>query len=228
MPDFATLRVTWEPRILSVLRIVVGVLYMEHGLAKILDFPHQPNHAPYALFTLNPGLQGLLELVGGLLLALGLFTRTVAFVLAGNMAVAYFMVHAPRDVYPLLNAGSWRSSTRSSSSISGSPRAANGALIEYASPHLHPPYRRAGPEQTAIARKPRKLRLYRSPPTPTTSCCCTTGGSPPHSCGIKTDFASPRDRIPSAWTASTGRSLRTAPEPRSRRRLSRSLGGGLV
>src|SRR5260370_42514468 len=105
MPDFATLRVTWEPRILSVLRIVVGVLYMEHGLAKILDFPHQPNHAPYAVFTLNAGLQGLLELVGGLLLALGLFTRTVAFILAGNMAVAYFMVHAPRGFFPLLNGG---------------------------------------------------------------------------------------------------------------------------
>jgi putative oxidoreductase len=59
----------------------------------------------YALFTLNPGLQGLLELVGGLLLALGLFTRCVAFVLAGNMAVAYFMVHAPRGFFPLLNGG---------------------------------------------------------------------------------------------------------------------------
>src|SRR5260370_18700340 len=90
---------------LSILRIVVGLLYMEHGLAKIMDFPHQPNHAPYALFTLNTGLQGLLELVGGLLLALGLFTRTVAFVLAGNMAVAYFMVHAPRGFFPLLNGG---------------------------------------------------------------------------------------------------------------------------
>src|SRR5258707_7975041 len=105
MPDFATLRVTWEPRILSVLRIVVGVLYMEHGLAKMVDFPHQPNHAPYAVFTLNPGLQGLLELVGGLLLALGLFTRTVAFILAGNMAVAYFMAHAPRGFFPLLHRG---------------------------------------------------------------------------------------------------------------------------
>jgi putative oxidoreductase len=72
---------------------------------KILDFPHQPTHAPYALFTLNPGLQGLLELVGGLLLALGLFTRSVAFVLAGNMAVAYFMAHAPRGFFPLLNGG---------------------------------------------------------------------------------------------------------------------------
>jgi putative oxidoreductase len=95
----------WSERMLSVLRIIVGLLYMEHGLAKILDFPHQPNHAPYALFTLNPGLQGLLELVGGLLLALGLLTRIVAFVLAGNMAVAYFMVHAPEGFFPLLNHG---------------------------------------------------------------------------------------------------------------------------
>ena len=105
MPGFATLRLTLEPYMLSFLRIVVGLLYMEHGLAKILDFPHQPNHAPYAPFSLNPGLQGLLELVGGVLLALGLFTRTVAFVLAGNMAVAYFMVHAPRAFFPLLNGG---------------------------------------------------------------------------------------------------------------------------
>src|SRR5215831_349461 len=79
MPDVATLRLTWEPRMLSILRIIVGLLYMEHGLAKVLDFPHQPTHAPYALFTINPGLQGLLELIGGLLIALGLFTRTVAF-----------------------------------------------------------------------------------------------------------------------------------------------------
>jgi putative oxidoreductase len=57
--------------------MMVGLLYMEHGLAKLLGFPLQPNHAPYALLTLNPGLQGLLELVGGLLLALGLFTRRV-------------------------------------------------------------------------------------------------------------------------------------------------------
>src|SRR5258707_7851327 len=90
---------------LSILRMMVGLLYMEHGLAKVLGFPLQPNHAPYAVFTLNPGLQGLLELVGGLLLALGLFTRTVAFILADNMAVAYFMAHAPRGFFPLLNGG---------------------------------------------------------------------------------------------------------------------------
>src|SRR5215469_9219960 len=105
MPSLAALRLNWEPRMLSILRIMLGLLYMEHGLAKILDFPHQPNHAPYALLTLNPGLQGLLELVGGLLLALGLFTRSVAFVLAGDMAVAYFMAHSPRGFFPLLNGG---------------------------------------------------------------------------------------------------------------------------
>jgi len=105
MPDFVTLRLTWEARMLSILRIMVGVLFMEHGLAKVLGFPLQPNHAAYALFTLNPGLQGLLELEGGLLLALGLFTRPVALILAGDMAVAYFMAHAPRGFFPLLNGG---------------------------------------------------------------------------------------------------------------------------
>ena len=105
MPDFATLRLTWEPRVLSILRMTVGLLYMEHGLAKVLGFPLQPNHIPHSLFSVNPGLQGMLELVGGLLIALGLFTRCVAFVLAGDMAVAYFMAHAPRGFFPLLNGG---------------------------------------------------------------------------------------------------------------------------
>jgi putative oxidoreductase len=105
VPDLATLRLTWEPRMLSILRMMVGLLYMGHGFAKILDFPHQSTHVPYAPFTLNPGLQGLLEFVGGLLLALGFFTRTVAFILAGDMAVAYFMAHAPRGFFPLPNGG---------------------------------------------------------------------------------------------------------------------------
>ena len=95
----------WSERMLSVLRIIVGLLWMEHGLAKIFGFPLQPNHVAYPLFTLNPGLQGLIELVGGLLLALGLFTRPVAFILSGDMAVAYFMAHAPRGFFPLLNGG---------------------------------------------------------------------------------------------------------------------------
>jgi putative oxidoreductase len=105
MVDLAALRLTWEPRMLSILRMMVGLLYMEHGLAKVVGFPLQPNHKAYELFTLNPGIQGLLELVGGLLLAFGLFTRPVAFILAGNMAVAYFMAHAPKGFFPLLNGG---------------------------------------------------------------------------------------------------------------------------
>jgi putative oxidoreductase len=95
----------WSERMLSGLRIIVGLLFLEHGLAKILDFPHVSTHVSCALFTLSPGLQGLIELAGGLLLALGLFTRPVAFILSGNMAVAYFMAHAPRGFFPLLNGG---------------------------------------------------------------------------------------------------------------------------
>jgi hypothetical protein len=65
MPGFATLRLNWDPRMLRILRFVVGLLYKEHGLAKILDFPHQPTHAPYALFTLNPGFVFLYFWVAG-------------------------------------------------------------------------------------------------------------------------------------------------------------------
>jgi putative oxidoreductase len=95
----------WSERTLSALRIIVGLLFLEHGLAKIFDFPHPPNHIAFALLTINPGLQGLIELIGGLLLALGLFTRPVAFILSGDMAFAYFMAHAPRGFFPLLNGG---------------------------------------------------------------------------------------------------------------------------
>jgi len=105
MAELANWRLVWEPRMLSILRIITGLLFMEHGLSKIFDFPPQPNHAPYALMTLVPGLAGLLEAVGGALLAAGLFTRIVAFILSGEMAVAYFMAHAPRNFFPLLNGG---------------------------------------------------------------------------------------------------------------------------
>src|SRR5712691_11206514 len=90
---------------LSIYRIVIGLMFLEHGTAKILDFPHTQNHVPWTLMNLNPGAQGLLELVGGLLIVLGLFTRPVAFILAGDMAVAYFMRHAPQNFFPLLNGG---------------------------------------------------------------------------------------------------------------------------
>lgn len=105
MFDWANLRPVWEPRLLSVLRIMVGLLYLEHGLQKIFNFPPRPNATAYQLFTLVPGLAGLLELVGGTLLVLGLFTRSVAFILSGEMAFAYFMSHAPRGFFPIGSGG---------------------------------------------------------------------------------------------------------------------------
>jgi putative oxidoreductase len=103
--DFARLRLIWEPRLLSISRIMIGLLFLEHGTAKVLDFPHQETHKVFDLLTLNPGAQGLIELIGGFLFAVGLFTRPVAFILAGDVAVAYFMAHAPRGFFPLLNGG---------------------------------------------------------------------------------------------------------------------------
>ncbi|MGH7058830.1 MAG: DoxX family protein [Stellaceae bacterium] len=105
MFNTTNLRLAWEPRILSLLRIITGLLFMQHGLNKIFDFPATPNHPPYHLFTLVPGLAGLLESIGGLLIVLGLFTRPVAFLLSGEMALAYFMVHAKLGFFPLLNRG---------------------------------------------------------------------------------------------------------------------------
>jgi hypothetical protein len=127
------------------MRIMARLLYMEHGLAKTPDgFPATSRTMRPS--TLNPGLQGLLEWWTVCCSRWVCSPARCLFSSRTIRAVAYFMVHAPRDVFPLLNAGSWRSSTRSSSSISGSPGAANGALIEYASPHPHPPYRQARPE----------------------------------------------------------------------------------
>src|SRR3954452_17952309 len=92
----------WEPQMLSVLRIVSGLIFLEHGTGKWLNFPPSPNHPPLASMA---GVGGLMEIVGGILLVLGLFTRPVAFLLSGEMAVAYWMSHAPRSIYPLLNGG---------------------------------------------------------------------------------------------------------------------------
>ncbi len=94
---------TWAPRLLSVLRIVTGLLFLEHGTQKLLSFPTRAGDAPELLSLL--GVQGCLEIVGGVLIILGLFTRPVAFILAGNMAVAYFMAHFPRSFFPALNGG---------------------------------------------------------------------------------------------------------------------------
>jgi len=94
---------SWSPRMLSVLRIMAGLLFLEHGTQKLLSFPPPANPGP-ALFSLL-GFQGILELVGGILILIGLFTRPVAFILAGDMAVAYFYAHGPRGFFPTLNGG---------------------------------------------------------------------------------------------------------------------------
>jgi putative oxidoreductase len=91
---------SWSPRMLSVLRIMTGLLFLEHGTQKFFAFPG-PGPALTSLLI----VQGLLELVGGILILIGLFTRPVAFILAGDMAVAYFMAHAPRGFFPTLNGG---------------------------------------------------------------------------------------------------------------------------
>jgi putative oxidoreductase len=93
----------WMPKALSVLRIMTGLLFLEHGTQKLLGFPPSEDAFP-PLFSLM-GLQGALELVGGFLILIGLFTRPVAFILAGDMAVAYFMAHAPKGFFPTLNGG---------------------------------------------------------------------------------------------------------------------------
>jgi putative oxidoreductase len=94
----------WAPRLLSVLRIVVAFLFMEHGAQKLFGFLGGFPGGPPRLLS-ESGISGVLEFFGGLLLLLGLFTRPVAFILSGMMAVAYFQVHWPRGFWPLLNRG---------------------------------------------------------------------------------------------------------------------------
>ena len=92
----------YSPQILGVLRIVVGLLFLEHGLMKLVGFP-----APMGTGPLPPLMMaaGIIELVGGALVALGLFSRFAAFICSGQMAFAYFIAHFPRGIYPALNGG---------------------------------------------------------------------------------------------------------------------------
>lgn len=104
MSSIDTICQSWAPRLLSVLRIIVGLLFIEHGTSKFFAFPSGGETGTVALFSLI-GLSGVLELVGGVLLTLGLFTRITAFILSGEMAFAYFIAHAPSGFFPLLNHG---------------------------------------------------------------------------------------------------------------------------
>jgi|ERR1700677_2076311 len=90
--------------LLSILRIMTGALFIEHGTSKVLGFPPSPASGHFELMTLG-GFSGILEFVGGALILVGLFTRVAAFILSGEMAVAYFMVHAPKGFYPMSGGG---------------------------------------------------------------------------------------------------------------------------
>ncbi len=99
----SSLSTLWAPRMLAILRIVTTLLFLEHGTQKLFDFPPSEYPAPALLSLL--GVAAMLELAGGVLLVLGLFTRPVAFILAGQMAVAYWIAHAPQSFFPALNGG---------------------------------------------------------------------------------------------------------------------------
>ena len=93
------------PQLLSVLRMVAALMFMQAGTTKLFGWPvEMPGGATVALMT-QTGIGGLLEAVGGLLLLIGLFTRPVAFILSGEMAVAYFQFHAPQGFWPIVNQG---------------------------------------------------------------------------------------------------------------------------
>jgi putative oxidoreductase len=96
----------WTPHALALLRIVTGYLFLQHGSAKLLGLPHVASFDHLSVLSLI-GVAGLLELVGGAFLLIGLFVRPVAFVLSGEMAVAYFMAHASKGapLVPMLNQG---------------------------------------------------------------------------------------------------------------------------
>lgn len=96
--------IAWSPRVLSLLRIVTALLFIEHGLMKMFHFPAAQPGVPDPL-PLMLMVAAWIEIVGGILIALGLFTRLAVLVCSGEMAVAYFMAHAPSGPYPALNMG---------------------------------------------------------------------------------------------------------------------------
>jgi putative oxidoreductase len=94
----------YEPHLLGITRIIVGLLFLSHGLVKLIGFPAGTPPGQQQLLTLF-GVGGVIEAVTGILIALGLFTRPAAFIAAGQMAVAYWVFHAPAGLLPIVNGG---------------------------------------------------------------------------------------------------------------------------
>jgi putative oxidoreductase len=95
----------WPSRMRAVLRVVTGAVFITTGTMKLFNYPPMPPGVPPIELMSQMGIGGLLEVVGGTLFLIGLFTRPVAFVLAGEMAVAYFQFHFPRSFFPTVNQG---------------------------------------------------------------------------------------------------------------------------
>ena len=91
-----------EPYVFSILRIMVGPLFMQHGLVKLFGFP---TGAGFPAFLSQTWFEGVIEMIGGGLIVIGLFTRWAALITSGEMAIGYFMVHAPKSFFPYVNGG---------------------------------------------------------------------------------------------------------------------------
>ena len=105
MSMFEPAREPFPSRMLSLLRIIAGLIYTTSGTMILFGYPKSPVPMPPLVLLSQVGIGGLLEFIGGILIILGLFTRPTAFILAGEMAVAYFMQHYPKAFWPILNGG---------------------------------------------------------------------------------------------------------------------------
>ena len=197
MDQFDKMLAKWQPAALSLLRFITGLLLFQFGVAKILKFPVIPDGNAYAflnkvqMMSLG-GAAGTLELILGALLLLGLFTRPVAFILAGEMAFAYFMGHAPPGAF-------FRSSTAARSrSCSASPASICDRWRRAVQPRRH------GAKEGVTAFNP-SLRAKRSNPSWTRMDCFVAKPSP---------GARSRDPWLLAMTVTPALSIPTAPRPR--------------
>ncbi len=91
-----------QPYVLSLLRIIVGLLFMQHGMVKLFGFP---TGAGFPAFLSQTWFEGCIEMIGGGLIVIGLFTRWAAFITSGEMAIGYFLAHAPKSFFPYVNGG---------------------------------------------------------------------------------------------------------------------------
>lgn len=105
MSIFEPASLAWRDRVLAIFRIVAGLIFLTAGTMKLFGYPPSPVLIPPLVLLSQMGIGGVLEVVGGILIVLGLFTRPTAFILSGEMAVAYFQFHAPGSFWPTVNMG---------------------------------------------------------------------------------------------------------------------------